>query len=113
MLRIDVNAARRQGLRHPQREHDQRRRVARDSEADGLRNPWRWSFDACTGDMYIGDVGQNQWEEIDVEPKSKGSGTNYGWRQMEGTHCFNPATGCDKTGKELPVADTLTVTAVR
>lgn len=71
----------------------------------GLRNPWRWSFDACTGDMYIGDVGQNQWEEIDVEPKSKGSGTNYGWRQMEGTHCFNPATGCDKTGKELPVAE--------
>lgn len=71
----------------------------------GLRNPWRWSFDACTGDMYIGDVGQNAIEEIDVEPKGKGSGTNWGWRQMEGSACYQPSSGCDKSGKELPVAE--------
>lgn len=71
----------------------------------GLRNPWRWSFDACTGDMYIGDVGQGAWEEIDVEPSGKGSGTNYGWRVMEGTHCYDPKTNCDQSGKEPPVAE--------
>ncbi|MEB2324467.1 MAG: PQQ-dependent sugar dehydrogenase, partial [Sorangiineae bacterium] len=71
----------------------------------GLRNPWRWSFDVCTGDLYIGDVGQNTWEEIDVEPAGTGSGTNYGWRVMEGTHCYNPASGCDQSGKTLPVAE--------
>jgi glucose/arabinose dehydrogenase len=71
----------------------------------GLRNPWRWSFDACSGDMYIGDVGQGMWEEVDVEPKSTGSGTNFGWRVMEGAHCHSPATGCDQSGKQLPVAE--------
>ncbi len=70
----------------------------------GLRNPWRWSFDACTGDMYIGDVGQGTIEEIDVEPAGKGSGTNYGWRVMEGSSCYNAGT-CDKTGKQLPVTE--------
>jgi glucose/arabinose dehydrogenase len=70
----------------------------------GLRNPWRWSFDACTGDMYIGDVGQNTYEEVDVEPAGTGSGTNYGWRVMEGTHCYNAGT-CDMSGKQLPVVD--------
>jgi glucose/arabinose dehydrogenase len=68
----------------------------------GLRNPYRWSFDRETGDMYIGDVGQYEWEEIDVEPVNT-PGRNYGWRVMEGTHCFNPATGCNQTGKTLPV----------
>jgi glucose/arabinose dehydrogenase len=68
----------------------------------GLRNPWRWSFDGCTGDMYIGDVGQNQIEEVDVEPAAKGSGTNWGWNEMEGNQCYQ--SGCDQTGKELPIA---------
>lgn len=71
----------------------------------GLRNPWRWTFDPCTGDMYIGDVGQNKIEEIDVEPSGKGSGTNWGWRVMEGSSCYDPATNCDQSGKELPVAE--------
>ena len=73
--------------------------------AYGLRNPWRSTFDACTGDLYIADVGQGQWEEIDVQPKNASSGINYGWRVMEGTHCFNPSNGCDQSGKQLPVAE--------
>jgi glucose/arabinose dehydrogenase len=53
----------------------------------GLRNPYRWSFDICTGDRYIGDVGQNAWEEIDVAPASQGP-TNWGWDNCEGNHTF-------------------------
>ncbi len=58
----------------------------------GLRNPWRFSFDAKSGDIYIGDVGQDVWEEIDVEPSGHGQ-NNYGWKFMEGTHCRGDAPG--------------------
>ena len=54
----------------------------------GLRNPWRFSFDVTTGDLWIGDVGQNAWEEIDVEPAGSGGGSNFGWNLLEGTHPF-------------------------
>jgi glucose/arabinose dehydrogenase len=60
----------------------------------GLRNPWRFSFDRQTGDLYIGDVGQGLWEEVDFQPKSSAGGENYGWNILEGMHCFNPAVGC-------------------
>lgn len=71
----------------------------------GLRNPWRFSFDACTGDMYIADVGQGSLEEVNFEPWGS-AGLNYGWRLMEGTECFNPESGCDPSEQELvlPVA---------
>ncbi len=68
----------------------------------GLRNPWRFSFDSRSGAMFIGDVGQNQTEEIDVEPSATGS-RNYGWNIMEGDHCYN-ASSCDQTGLTAPVA---------
>ncbi|MFH8442006.1 PQQ-dependent sugar dehydrogenase [Streptomyces sp. NPDC018026] len=58
----------------------------------GLRNPWRFSFDAASGDLLIGDVGQSEWEEIDWAPASSPGGENYGWSQMEGTHPFRGGT---------------------
>jgi len=61
----------------------------------GLRNPWRFSFDRDTGDLYIGDVGQNQWEEIDFEAAGSPGGTNFGWRCKEGIHTFNTEPPCD------------------
>jgi uncharacterized protein (TIGR03437 family) len=69
----------------------------------GLRNPWRFSFDRELHDLWIGDVGQNQWEEIDFQPAASGGGENYGWRILEGTHCYNPATNCNTQGLTLPV----------
>ncbi|WP_437946601.1 PQQ-dependent sugar dehydrogenase [Sorangium sp. So ce296] len=61
----------------------------------GLRNPWRFSFDRRTGDLYIADVGQNAWEELNIEPARTGR-RNYGWPTMEGDHCV--ASGCSRVG---------------
>ncbi len=68
--------------------------------AYGLRNPWRFTFDRLTGDLWVGDVGQNRYEEIDVVRP----GVNYGWNVMEGDECFRPAEGCDRTGLGPPIA---------
>jgi glucose/arabinose dehydrogenase len=59
----------------------------------GLRNPWRFSFDRWNGDLWIGDVGQNAWEEVDYQPASSAGGENYGWRCYEGNAAYN-TTGC-------------------
>jgi len=67
----------------------------------GLRNPWRWSFDRQTGDVWIGDVGQHAWEEIDFLPAGARPGNNFGWPLMEGDVCYR--TGCDTTGLVTPV----------
>jgi glucose/arabinose dehydrogenase len=74
--------------------------------ASGLRNPWRFSFDRLTGDLWIGDVGQGTIEEIDRARAVDGGGrgANYGWNVMEGTRCFSPAKGCRQTGLTLPIA---------
>ncbi len=68
--------------------------------AYGLRNPWRFSFDE--GSIYIGDVGQNTWEEIDVAPAEEG-GLNYGWPIMEAAHCYPPGRSCNQEGLVLPL----------
>jgi glucose/arabinose dehydrogenase len=71
--------------------------------AYGLRNPWRFGFDPCNGDLYIGDVGQNTQEEIDYLPGGAPAGTNFGWRIMEGSVC-RPGEGmCNTAGLTLPV----------
>ncbi len=76
----------------------------------GLRNPWKFSFDRTRGDLWVGDVGQNRYEEINRKqvtstgaPAARGS--NFGWRVLEGWHCFRPATGCSKGGKVRPVVE--------
>jgi glucose/arabinose dehydrogenase len=70
----------------------------------GLRNPWRMRFDRATGDLWIGDVGQLLWEEIDVA-RAGASGLDYGWNRMEGFHCYAPSEGCDQKGLTLPLAE--------
>ena len=70
--------------------------------AYGLRNPWRFSFDSETGDLWAGDVGQNHWEEVDLLE----AGKNYGWNRMEGNHCFpSTARDCSAEGLEVPVVE--------
>jgi hypothetical protein len=71
--------------------------------AKGLRNPWRYAFDAATNLLYVADVGQGAHEEVDVVPANQG-GINYGWPIMEGASCYNAST-CNQTGLQLPVID--------
>jgi glucose/arabinose dehydrogenase len=104
ILRIDVDNADPYGApeNNPFVNHDKARP---EIWSYGWRNPWRFSFDLATGDMYIADVGQNQFEEVDMEPAGS-PGQNYGWRLMEGFHCFNPSQ-CDPStlGVVQPVAE--------
>ncbi len=69
--------------------------------AVGFRNPWRWSFDSQSGDLWVGDVGQDRFEEVDVVERAG----NYGWSTREGAHCFNPSSGCSTAGLTDPVAE--------
>ncbi|MFN0244751.1 MAG: PQQ-dependent sugar dehydrogenase [Planctomycetota bacterium] len=74
-----------------------------ENHAIGLRNPWRFSFDRTSGDLYIADVGQDDEEEIDVTTAAAASGANFGWNIAEGDNCFTPPVGCSTVGQVLPV----------
>ena len=73
--------------------------------AYGLRNGWRFSFDRSNDDLWVADVGQNRFEEVNRQPGNSNGGENYGWRIMEGLQCFNPSSGCSQSGLVLPVAE--------
>jgi glucose/arabinose dehydrogenase len=106
MLRINVNVPSRYAipLDNP---FAGGRTARREIWATGLRNPWRFSFDRDTGDLFIGDVGQGNWEEINFQQALSLGGANYGWRLMEGAHCFNPSVNCDPGSPplELPIVE--------
>jgi glucose/arabinose dehydrogenase len=72
--------------------------------ARGLRNPWRYTFDRKTGDLYIADVGQDKWEEVDVVPTGTLDGRNFGWNYMEALHCFR-GSFCRRADFTLPVVE--------
>jgi len=75
--------------------------------AYGLRNPWRFSFDSGTGDLWIGDVGQDRYEEVDRATKASGGGhgADFGWNVMEASHCYPGGDSCDRPGLVLPVTE--------
>ena len=106
ILRLDVNSGSPYGIPVSNPFYsDPSPSIRKEIWAYGLRNPWRFSFDRLTNDLYIGDVGQSTREEIDFQPAGSTGGENYGWRVMEGSLCYDPSTGCDQTGKVLPVAE--------
>ena len=108
MLRIDVNGtAPGKGYRIPATNPFVGQAGADEVWAFGLRNPWRWSFDRVTGDLWVGDVGQNAWEEVDRATAASGGGrsVNYGWDDMEGRHCYEPMSGCLTSGRALPMVE--------
>ncbi len=80
-------------------------KVKKDIWAFGLRNPWRMNFDRLKGALFIGDVGQGEFEEVNLQKAGSPGGQNYGWRRKEGNHCFNPESGCDIPGLTNPIVE--------
>jgi glucose/arabinose dehydrogenase len=103
MLRIDVNAGSPYAI--PSSNPIRSQGALREIWAYGLRNPFRFSFDKTTGDLYIGDVGQSNVEEIDIGLASRMGGENYGWNITEGSACYSPSKGCVTTGITMPVQE--------
>lgn len=101
ILRIEVDAA--GSYKIPASNPSLGPSAKREIWAYGLRNPWRFSFDRATGDLYIGDVGQNAWEEIDFQPSAGNGGVNYGWPVWEATHRYR--SGATLTGDAKPIAE--------
>lgn len=89
ILRIDINGEAPYAIPEDNPANTLNSALAPEIWAWGLRNPWRLSFDRATGDLYIADVGQNQWEEVNFQPAGSAGGENYGWRPLEGTHQYS------------------------
>ncbi len=104
MLRIDVDSVKPYGI-PKNNPFVGKKDIREEIWANGLRNPWRFTFDPATGDMYIADVGQEDWEEIDFQPANSKGGENYGWNLMEGFHDFKLKEGYDKNTLVMPVAE--------
>jgi glucose/arabinose dehydrogenase len=103
MLRLDVDGGQPYGI-PPDNPFVIDPSVRDEIGAIGLRNPWRYSFDRLTGDLYIADVGQNLYEEVNFQPASSlNCGENYGWPIMEGRHCYPEDRSCRQEGLLLPV----------
>ena len=100
LLRIDVAAGDPYAI-PPDNPHVASTQLRPEIWASGLRNPWRFSFDFTDNMLYIADVGQGSWEEVNAVSAAQG-GINFGWRIMEGAHCYNAGT-CDQSGLQLPV----------
>jgi len=103
ILRVDVNGGSPYGI-PPANPFVGREGAREEIWAYGLRNPWRNSFDRATGDLWIGDVGQNSREEVNVQKGSSKGGGNYGWNIMEGSRCFS-GSSCNRSGLIRPVAE--------
>ena len=103
ILRIDVNGAAPYAV-PPNNPFVGRAGARGEIWSYGWRNPWRFCFDRGTGDMIVADVGQNLYEEVDYEPQGL-SGRNYGWKIMEGYHCYPQNSSCDTAGLTVPVAE--------
>jgi glucose/arabinose dehydrogenase len=101
MLRIDVDLGQPYAI-PPDNPFSGSGEVSQEIWASGLRNPWRFAFDRASGDLYIGDVGQGEWEEVNWQPASSPGGENYGWNVREGLHAF---TGDSAAGMVEPVAE--------
>src|SRR4051794_11992252 len=104
ILRIDVD----QGSPYavpPSNPFAQRAGARGEVWAYGVRNPWRFSFDRATGDLWIGEVGQDAFEEVDFQPATSIGGENYGWRKMGGADCYKPASNCVDAGGTFPLLE--------
>jgi glucose/arabinose dehydrogenase len=100
IIRIDVNTTK--GYKIPSdNPYAKSETIRPEIWASGLRNPWRFSFDRATQKLFCADVGQNKYEEVNIIEKAK----NYGWRLMEGNHCFDPPEGCDPSKYTAPIAE--------
>jgi len=104
ILRIDVDRGSPYAI-PPSNPFAQRSGARGEIWAYGVRNPWRFSFDRITGDLWIADVGQDAFEEVDFQPATSIGGENYGWRKMEGQHCYNPSSNCVDAGVTFPLLE--------
>ncbi|MPZ12929.1 MAG: glucose dehydrogenase [Chloroflexi bacterium] len=104
LLRIDVNASVPYAI-PPDNPFVTRDGARTEIWAYGLRNPWRFSFDRATDDLYIADVGQNRFEWVHLEGAGAGGGRNYGWPIVEGSQCYPGGQACDRSALPVPITE--------